>query len=456
MDTQFEWQEEFNLGVDVIDKEHQRLFKIINKLFTLKKDEKNHQWACQEGIKFFKGHSMKHFEDEEQYMESIGYAGLEQHRQIHRGFREQTLPILEQELARTDYAPDAVDHFLGVCAGWLIGHTLTEDQSITGKKIRKWENQLPGEERKALQKVIVQLVFDMFHLESQMISDAYSGEKFGKGVYYRLVYGTGEDEKKLEVLMVFEEKLLINTVGKIMGIKTNKLDNMLIHAARYTARQFVARTMEAFPAMEKYELKEENLLSYEQFQEIFERETLQVSLLFNTGGEGYFAYCVIAPHLLQSGVGTPLEPENAMDEVGRYLAERKVQAKADKENPKPKVLVVDDSATIRQGMKELLSADYEVAAASSGVAAIRTITLNRPDLVLLDYEMPIVDGHQTLEMLRSEDEFADIPVIFLTGRRDTQSMIKVMPLKPAGYLLKTSKPAELKQKIDAFFAGQRH
>ena len=241
-----------------------------------------------------------------------------------------------------------------------------------------------------------------------------------------------------------------------MGIKTNKLDNMLIHAARYTARQFVARTMEAFPAMEKYELKEENLLSYEQFQEIFERETLQASLLFNTGGEGYFASCVIAPHLLQSGVGTPLEPENAMDEVGRYLAERKVQAKADKENPKPKVLVVDDSATIRQGMKELLSADYEVAAASSGVAAIRTITLNRPDLVLLDYEMPIVDGHQTLEMLRSEDEFADIPVIFLTGRRDTQSMIKVMPLKPAGYLLKTSKPAELKQKIDAFFAGQRH
>ena len=183
METQFEWQEEFNLGVDVIDKEHQRLFKIINKLFTLKKDAKNHQWACQEGIKFFKGHSMKHFEDEEQYMESIGYAGLEQHRQIHRGFREQTLPILEQELARTDYAPDAVDHFLGVCAGWLIGHTLTEDQSITGKKIRKWENQLPGEERKALQKVIVQLVFDMFHLESQMISDAYSGEKFGKGVY---------------------------------------------------------------------------------------------------------------------------------------------------------------------------------------------------------------------------------------------------------------------------------
>ena len=70
-----------------------------------------------------------------------------------------------------------------------------------------------------------------------MISDVYNGEKFGRGVYYRLVYGTKNDKKRKEVLLVFEEKLLINTVGKIMGIKTNKLDNMLIHAVRYTARR---------------------------------------------------------------------------------------------------------------------------------------------------------------------------------------------------------------------------
>ena len=49
---------------------------------------------------------------------------------------ENTLPTLELELEQTDYAPDAVDHFLGVCAGWLIGHTLTEDLAITGKQIR--------------------------------------------------------------------------------------------------------------------------------------------------------------------------------------------------------------------------------------------------------------------------------------------------------------------------------
>ena len=272
METQFVWQEEYNIGVEAIDRDHQRLFKIINKLFTLRQEGKNSQWACQESIKFFRTHALNHFAAEEAYMESIGYEGLEEHQRLHRGFRESTLPVLERELERTQYAPEAVDHFLGVCAGWLIGHTLTEDQAITGHRPRQWENQLPGEDLEALKKVIIQLVFDLFHLESHMVSDAYGGEKFGEGVYYRLVYGTDQTEQRMEVILAFEEKLLINTVGRILGIQTNKLDNMLIHAARYTARQFVGRMMECFPAEESYELREENLLTYEQFKKIFEEQ----------------------------------------------------------------------------------------------------------------------------------------------------------------------------------------
>ena len=150
METQFEWRDEYSIGVDAIDKEHQRLFKIINKLFTFREEEKDSQWTCQEGIKYFRSHAMKHFADEEAYMASIGYEGLEEHRRIHRGFREHTLPALEQELEQANYAPDAVEHFLGVCSGWLIGHTLTEDQAITGRHERKWENLLPGEEQEAM------------------------------------------------------------------------------------------------------------------------------------------------------------------------------------------------------------------------------------------------------------------------------------------------------------------
>lgn len=446
MDEQFVWREEYEIGVEAIDREHQRLFKIINKIFSIKDQDKDSHWACQEGLKYFKTHALNHFNEEEAYMASIDYPGLEKHRQIHRVFRNTTLPALEQELSKTDYASDAVDHFLGVCAGWLIGHTLTEDQSITGKQeLRKWDQILPGEELDALKKVIQQLVFDMFHLESHLISDAYGGEKFGRGIYYRLVFGSGQSAEKNEVILAFEETLLINTVGRVMGLQTNKLDSMLIHATRYTARQFVERVLECLPAMGGQELKEENILSYEQLQKIFERETMQASLLFDTGA-GYFAYCVIAPRLLEDGVGTPIGEQNALEEVEKYLQRQEAQSS------KRKILVVDDSMTIREGMKRLLTKDYEVAVVDSGVAAIRTMTLNRPDLVLLDYEMPVCDGRQTLEMLRGVKEFDDIPVIFLTGRSDPDSVRRVMALKPAGYLLKDLKPPEIKKKIDAFFS----
>ena len=80
-----------------------------------------------------------------------------------------------------------------------------------------------------------------------------------------------------------------------------------------------------------------------------------------------------------------------------------------------------------------------------------SIGKKRPDLILLDYEMPIVDGKQTLEMLRSDPAFADLPVVFLTGRGDPDVVRKLLALKPMGYLLKYLKPEEIKKKIDGFF-----
>ncbi len=449
MDTRIEWQEAYNIGVDRIDRDHQRLFKIINRIFSFKDDEAGYRWVCQEGIKFFRGHAVQHFADEESYMISIGYRGFDEHRKIHRNFRENMLPALEHELERTDYSREAVEHFLGVCVGWLIGHTLTEDMEITGKPIRKWENLLPREEIQATEEIIMQLVRELFRMDSRMISDTYGGEKFGEGIYYDLIYGTGEEEKKQEIILVFEERLLINTVGKVMGSHNDTLDTMLVHATRYVAKQFVRKIMEHFPAMKAYELKGERLLSYEQFQKVLGKEKMQISLLFSVEDAGYFAYCVIAPHLLQKGLGRSIEEEDtATDEIDQYLLMRKEQEEKAK---KKKILVVDDSMTVRQSMIELLGKDYEVAVVESGVDAIRVITLNRPDLILLDYEMPVCDGKQTLEMLRSEKEFADIPVIFLTGRGDAQSVKNVLDLKPAGYLLKYLNHEEIKRNIDDFF-----
>ena len=70
--------------------------------------------------------------------------------------------------------------------------------------------------------------------------------------------------------------------------------------------------------------------------------------------------------------------------------------------------------------------------------------------------MPVVDGKQVLEMIRSEHEFADIPVIFLTSKGDRESVMKVMALKPEGYLLKTMEPAQIIKSVNDFFEKQKY
>lgn len=445
MDNQkFVWHERYSIGVDVIDREHKKLFNIMNKLFAYGGNDEKSRWAYQEGIKFFKGHAMKHFAEEEVYMASIGYEGYETHRRLHDIFRKKTLPEIEKELEESFYSPEAVAHFLGVCAGWLIGHTMIEDRAITGGVSSRWTELLPEEEQAAMKKTIIQQLHDLFQLEARVISESYSGEKFGNGIYYRLVYGSDKGER-WEFLLVFDEKLLVSTVGNLVDSDAEKVNVMMMNAARYISRQFVERIMSHFSTDGQVEIVEENLLPYKQFERVFERHNPQSSLLFDTG-KGYFAYCMLAPHMLEDTPGMPLKAANVMDEIQKYLRENEKEKAG-----KKKILVVDDSAVVLQFMKELFDKDYEITQAQSGVAAIRCITLDKPDLVLLDYEMPICDGKQVLEMIRAEEAFVDIPVIFLTGTVDKERLQQLLPLKPAGYLLKTTPPQEIKGFISDFF-----
>ena len=448
MSSQLVWRERYNIGVDFIDREHKKLFTILNKLLVAGKESDKSRWACQEGIKFFKDHAMKHFAEEEAYMASIHYIGFDTHRRLHDNFRKKMLPALEKELKQTGYSEDAVSHFLGVCSGWLIGHTLTEDRAIVEKKASKWEALLPQNEQAVMEHTILQLLSDLFQLEARLVSECYGGERFGKGIYYRLNYENKEG-KRWETVLVFEEKLIINTIGNMIDTEANTIDAMMMNATRFTAQQFVNRVSKQFPSAELFEMKEENLLTYDQLQRALERQQPQFSLLFDTG-KGYFAYCVTAPHLVQDEDETAIVAENAMEEVKKFVEQKKMS-----KSKKKKILVVDDSELVREAMKRLFGLEYEVTPAASGLAAIRCITLNRPDLILLDYEMPVCDGSQVLEMIRAEEDFADIPVFFLTGRVDKGAVQKVIALKPTGYLVKTQNLSEIKKGIDDYFARKK-
>lgn len=119
---------------------------------------------------------------------------------------------------------------------------------------------------------------------------------------------------------------------------------------------------------------------------------------------------------------------------------------------KKSILVVDDDATYLSVIREWLKEDYKVNMANSGLQAIKWLGTNTVDLILLDHEMPVTSGPKVLEMLRSDDDTKKIPVIFLTGKGDKESVMQVVALKPEGYFLKTVKKDELLEKLSEFFA----
>ena len=115
------------------------------------------------------------------------------------------------------------------------------------------------------------------------------------------------------------------------------------------------------------------------------------------------------------------------------------------------ILLVDDDVTFLQMMQKWLSSRYRVTVVKSGMQAITFVGAHTPDLILLDYDMPITPGPQILEMLRSEPNSAHIPVIFLTAKDDQESVMRVMRLKPDGYLLKSLGREEILNSVDQFF-----
>lgn len=120
-----------------------------------------------------------------------------------------------------------------------------------------------------------------------------------------------------------------------------------------------------------------------------------------------------------------------------------------------KILAVDDSGTVLRSIINCLGNEYAVTVANSGFKAIRAICKDRPDLVLLDYEMPVCDGPHLLRMIKGEPDYADLPIIFLTGRNDRDSILQIMSYHPAGYLLKSSGAEAVRSAVRKFFDAKQ-
>ena len=77
------------------------------------------------------------------------------------------------------------------------------------------------------------------------------------------------------------------------------------------------------------------------------------------------------------------------------------------------------------------------------------------DMILLDYEMPVLSGLEVFRTLKSEQNTQSIPVIFLTSKDDKATVMRVLEVKPVNYIVKPIHPALLQQMVDDYFAKQQ-
>ncbi len=111
------------------------------------------------------------------------------------------------------------------------------------------------------------------------------------------------------------------------------------------------------------------------------------------------------------------------------------------------ILVVDDDKTNLMLAQKILLPQYRIAACNSGAAALRYLENNRPDLILLDINMPQMDGFEVMGKLREREETASIPVIFLTADNATGTEVRCFQLGAMDFVGKPFVPDVLLSRV---------
>ena len=120
------------------------------------------------------------------------------------------------------------------------------------------------------------------------------------------------------------------------------------------------------------------------------------------------------------------------------------------------ILLVEDEDSLRRVMKDLLEQEgYTICEARDGAEAFEQVDRHNPDLVLLDLNLPNVDGYTVLAKLRSHPRTASLPIVVLTARGDEDNEVRVLRLGATDFLTKPFRPRALQARLEATFAARR-
>ena len=116
---------------------------------------------------------------------------------------------------------------------------------------------------------------------------------------------------------------------------------------------------------------------------------------------------------------------------------------------RPKILIVDDSKVIILLIKSVLDEDYHTVTASDGLQAIEVNKKEKPDLILMDVEMPNMDGYEACKIIKEQSKNTFTPIIFITSKNDLQSIKTGLKAGSEDYLTKPFEPEELMVRVQA-------
>ncbi len=157
-------------------------------------------------------------------------------------------------------------------------------------------------------------------------------------------------------------------------------------------------------------------------------------------------------------VGVPLEPAAPVSTIFDLLEESAPPARRSGAHGQPasKVLLVDDEDSLRKVMRDLLERDgYIVTEARDGVQALDQVDRVGPDIIVLDLNLPGLDGYGVLSHLRSRPATANIPVIVLTAKGDEDNEVRVFELGADDFLTKPFRARALSARLEAVLGRRR-
>jgi PAS domain S-box-containing protein len=121
----------------------------------------------------------------------------------------------------------------------------------------------------------------------------------------------------------------------------------------------------------------------------------------------------------------------------------------------PRILLADDNADMREYVQRLLQPQYQVMAVANGELALKSARERRPDLILADVMMPVMDGFELLRTLRADEDLKSVPVIFLSARAGEESRVEGLDAGADDYLVKPFSARELLARVGSHLAVAR-